>query len=49
MHDGENEFDAPAAPEVIQAVESRIILDSAMAAGSQGLEPGQQVMVVFYF
>lgn len=45
----ENEFDEPAAPEQIRAVESRIILDPSLVEGLQSLEPGQQIMVVFYF
>jgi len=43
----ENEFDEPAAPDLIRATESRIILDPALVEGLFGLEPGQQVMVVF--
>jgi formylmethanofuran dehydrogenase subunit E len=45
----ENEFDELASPEKIRAVESRIVLDPALTEGLKGLEPGQQVMVVFYF
>jgi tRNA-Thr(GGU) m(6)t(6)A37 methyltransferase TsaA len=45
----ENEFDELAPPEKIRAVESRIVLDPALTEGLRGLEPGQQVMVVFYF
>jgi tRNA-Thr(GGU) m(6)t(6)A37 methyltransferase TsaA len=45
----ENEFDDPAAPDQICSVESCIILDPSLVAGLQGLEPGQQIMVVFYF
>jgi len=45
----ENEFNEPAPPEKIRAVESRIVLDLALTEGLKGLEPGQQVMVVFYF
>jgi tRNA-Thr(GGU) m(6)t(6)A37 methyltransferase TsaA len=45
----ENEFDQPAAPEEISAVESRIIIDPTLVLGLQGLEPGQQIMVLFYF
>lgn len=44
-----NEFDEPAAPELIRAAESRIILDPDYIEGLSGLEPAQQVMVVFYF
>jgi tRNA-Thr(GGU) m(6)t(6)A37 methyltransferase TsaA len=45
----ENEFDEPAAPDDIRAVESRLIIDPSLIEGLQGLEPGQQIMVVFYF
>jgi len=45
----ENEFDEPLASDKIRAVESRIILDPALTEGLQGLEPGQRVMVIFYF
>ena len=45
----ENEFDEPAAPDLIRAAESQIILDPALVEGLSGLEAGQQVIVVFYF
>jgi len=45
----ENAFDEPTAPDQIKAAESRIILDPALVEGLQGLEPGQRLMVVFYF
>lgn len=45
----ENTFDEPVAPDEIRSVESRIILDPALTDGLLGLEPGQQIMVVFYF
>lgn len=45
----ENDFDEPVAPEEICSAESRIVLDPALAEGLTGLEPGQQVMVVFHF
>jgi len=45
----ENEFDQPASPERIREVESRIILNPDLVEGLTGLEPGGQVMVVFYF
>lgn len=45
----ENEFDGPAAPDEIRAVESRLIIEPALVEGLKGLEPGQQIMVVFYF
>ena len=45
----ENEFDQPASPERIREVESRIILNPDFVEGLTGLEPGGQVMVVFYF
>ena len=45
----ENGFDEPAAPYEIRSVGSRIVLDPSLAEGLRGLEPGQQIMVVFYF
>jgi len=45
----ENDFDEPAAPYEIRSVESRIVLDPALTEGLKGLEPGQQIMVIFYF
>ena len=45
----ENGFDEPVAPDVLSATESRIVVDSHLVEGLQGLEPGKQVMVVFYF
>lgn len=45
----ENEFDGPAAPDQICSAESRITLDPTLVEGLTGLEPGQQIMVVFYF
>lgn len=45
----ENEFDDTVAPGKLRAAESRIVVDPELAEGLQGLQPGQQVMVVFYF
>jgi tRNA-Thr(GGU) m(6)t(6)A37 methyltransferase TsaA len=45
----ENEFDEPAAQEQIRSAEARIIIDPALVDGLKGLEPGQQIMVIFYF
>ena len=45
----ENAFDGPAAPDQIKAVESRIVLDPNLEEGLQGLEAGQQLMVIFHF
>jgi tRNA (adenine37-N6)-methyltransferase len=45
----ENEFDEPAAPELLCAAEARIILDPSLIEGVKGLEPGQEIMVIFYF
>ena len=45
----ENEFDEPAAPYKIRAVESRIVLDPSLEQGLRGLGPGRQIMVIFYF
>jgi tRNA-Thr(GGU) m(6)t(6)A37 methyltransferase TsaA len=45
----ENDFDEPAAPYEIRAVESRIVLDPSLTEGLRGLQPGRQIMVIFYF
>lgn len=45
----ENEFDEPVTPDAMRSAESRIVLDPALTEGLTGLEPGQQVMVLFYF
>ncbi|MEA3336640.1 MAG: tRNA (N6-threonylcarbamoyladenosine(37)-N6)-methyltransferase TrmO [Chloroflexota bacterium] len=45
----ENDFEEKAAPQEMRFAESRIVLDPALTEGLRGLEPGQQVMVVFYF
>ena len=44
----ENSFHQPAAPEEMRAAESRIVLDPALVEGLQGLEPGQEVLVIFH-
>ena len=45
----ENDFDELAASFEIRSVESRIVLAPALTEGLKGLEPGQQILVVFYF
>lgn len=45
----ENSFTSPAPPEHIRQVESRLVIEPALAPGLTGLEPGQQILVVFYF
>jgi tRNA-Thr(GGU) m(6)t(6)A37 methyltransferase TsaA len=45
----ENRFDAPAALDQIRSAESHIILNPSLVEGLKGLEPDQQIMVVFYF
>ena len=45
----ENAFDEPAAPDQIKVVESRIVLNPTLVEGLQGLEAGQQLMVIFHF
>jgi tRNA-Thr(GGU) m(6)t(6)A37 methyltransferase TsaA len=45
----ENGFRERAPVDKIRSAESRIVLDLALTDGLKGLEPGQQVMVVFYF
>ncbi len=45
----ENAFDAPASPDEILSVESRIAIDPGLAEGLTGLRPGDEVMVIFAF
>jgi len=45
----ENDFDAPTAADRLRSADSRIVLDPTLTEGLQGLEPGQQVMVLFHF
>jgi tRNA (adenine37-N6)-methyltransferase len=45
----ENSFDEPAAPDLLRAAASRIILEPQLVAGLEGVEPGQRLMVIFYF
>jgi tRNA-Thr(GGU) m(6)t(6)A37 methyltransferase TsaA len=45
----ENAFDKRAAPDVIRAEVSRVIIDPDLEDGLLGLEAGGQVMVVYYF
>jgi len=44
-----NDFDEPAPPSEIRAVESLVVIDPSLVEGLQGLEPGQRIMVVFCF
>lgn len=44
----ENEFDERVAPDLIRAEESRVVLGVEYVPGLHGLEPGQQIMVIFY-
>ncbi len=45
----ENDFLAPGGWRDCTALESRLVIDPSLVEGLQGLEPGQQIMVVFYF
>jgi tRNA-Thr(GGU) m(6)t(6)A37 methyltransferase TsaA len=45
----ENGFEKPAPACEIRAVDSRIVLDPSLTEGLTGLEPGQQIMVIFCF
>lgn len=45
----ENEFSVPAAPDLIRASDSRIVLDPALPRGLLGLEAGSQILVVLCF
>lgn len=45
----ENQFNEPVSASEIRAVESRIVLRPDLSEGLLGFEPGQKIMVVFYF
>ena len=45
----ENGFDRPATPDEIASAESRIVIDSRLEEGLKGLEPGEEIMVIFAF
>ena len=45
----ENDFDEPAPPPEIRAIESRIVIDPSLTEGLRGLKPGRRIMVVFCF
>jgi tRNA-Thr(GGU) m(6)t(6)A37 methyltransferase TsaA len=45
----ENGFNAPTAPEEMRAARSRIVIDPSLQQGLTGLQPGQQITVIFYF
>ena len=45
----ENDFAAPGGLCDCTALESRLAIDPSLIKGLQGLEPGQQLMVIFYF
>jgi tRNA-Thr(GGU) m(6)t(6)A37 methyltransferase TsaA len=44
----ENTFTQPTSGEQIRAAESRIVLDPALLEGLQGLDIGQQIVIVFH-
>jgi len=45
----ENEFDNPVVSHLIRETESRVVIDPGLVDGLRGLEPGQQLMVLFHF
>lgn len=45
----QNAYSAPTDPDILRAATSRIILDPALTEGLTGVEPGQQLMVLFHF
>jgi tRNA (adenine37-N6)-methyltransferase len=48
----ENDFSEPVPADLteeIEAAESRIVLEPALLKGLSGLEPGQQILVLFHF
>lgn len=44
-----NDFLAPGERDEFSALESRLVIDPSLIEGLQGLEAGQQLMVIFYF
>ena len=44
-----NEFHEPASPDTLRAAVSRIVIHPSLVEGLTGLEPGEKVMVVFFF
>jgi len=45
----ENDFKEPGERAEFAALESRLVIDPSLTDGLQGLEAGQQLMVIFYF
>ena len=45
----DNEFDEPVTSLRMRSSESRIVLNPDLVEGLMGLEPGQQIMVLFHF
>lgn len=45
----ENDFKEPGERDEFAVLESRLVIDPALTDGLQGLEAGQQLMVIFYF
>lgn len=45
----ENQYNEPVSASEIRSAESRIVLKPDLSTGLLGFEPGQQIMVVFYF
>ncbi len=45
----ENDFSEPGVRRDCSALESRLVIDPSLVEGLQGLEAGQQLMVLFYF
>ena len=45
----ESGFHEPAPPEVFEGAISRIVLDPTLVPGLEGIEPGQELVVVFHF
>lgn len=45
----QNEFDEPMPPDELRRTDSTIVIDESFVEGLTGLEPGQQLLVLFYF
>ena len=45
----ENQIEEPVSSEIIRSVDSHIVIKPDLVEGIQGLEPGQEIMIIFQF
>ena len=45
----ENQFDAPTQGDLIREGESRLVIKSELVDGLDGIEAGQEIVILFYF